>query len=43
MQDYKQIQMTVRDLGNIAVSAGMRPSELIQLCETRRAASKPAA
>lgn len=41
MQDYKQIQMTIRDLGNFAAAAGMRPSELIQLCEIQRASSKP--
>lgn len=33
--------MTVRDLGNIAHAAGVRPSELIAVCETRHAASAP--
>lgn len=33
--------MTVRDLGNIAAAAGVLPSELIEICESRRAASKP--
>lgn len=31
--------MTVRDLGDIAHAAGILPSELIAVCELRRAAS----
>lgn len=37
-QHYDQI-MTVRDLGDIAHAAGILPSELIAVCELRRAES----
>lgn len=41
MLDTDCASMTIRDLIDIAEAAGVVPSELIAICEPRRAPSRP--